>query len=74
MTERNLRRLAQTVAVMDWSDLIAHLATLPLIATLPLNEVALPLQSTETFNLLARPTALQKKPSHLLGLLLPRVQ
>jgi hypothetical protein len=68
MTERNLRRLAQTVAVMDWSDLIAHLATLPL------NEVALPLQSTETFNLLARPTALQKKPSHLLGLLLPRVQ
>jgi hypothetical protein len=53
---------------MDWSDLIAHLATLTL------NEVALPLQSTETFKLLARPTALQEKAFALLDLPMPRAQ
>jgi hypothetical protein len=41
--KRRSRKTSDGLAVMDWSDLIAHLATLTL------NEVALPLQSTETF-------------------------
>jgi transposase len=66
--KRRSRKTSDGLAVMDWSDLIAHLATLTL------NEVALPLQSTETFKLLARPTPLQEKAFALLGLPLPRVQ
>ena len=66
--KRRSRKTSDGLAVMDWSDLMAHLATLTL------NEVALPLQSTETFKLLARPTPLQEKAFALLGLPLPRVQ
>jgi hypothetical protein len=66
--KRRRRKTSDGVTVMDWSDLIAHLATLTL------NEVALPLQSTEAFKLLARPTALQEKAFALLDLPMPRVQ
>jgi transposase len=66
--KRTQRRSADGQLVLAWPDLLAHLATLTL------NEVALPLQGTATFTLLARPTALQEKTFTLLGLPLPRVQ
>ena len=66
--KRTQRRSADGQPVLAWPDLLAHLATLTL------NEVALPMQGTATFTLLARPTALQAKTFALLGLPLPRVQ
>ena len=68
ITKRTQRRSADGQPVLAWPDLIAHLATLTL------NEVALPLQGTATFTLLARPTALQKKAFALLDLPPLRVQ
>lgn len=62
------RKTADGQAVLSWPDLLAHLATLTL------NAVAVPLQGTATFTLMARPTALQEKAFTLLGLPLPRVQ
>jgi hypothetical protein len=62
------RRSADGQPVLAWPDLLAHLATLTL------NEVALPMQGTATFTLLARPTVLQEKTFALLDLPLPRVQ
>jgi hypothetical protein len=55
-------------AVLAWPDLLARLATLTL------NEAALPLQGSTTFTMLARPTTIQEKTFALLGLPLPRVQ
>jgi transposase len=66
--KRTRRRSADGQAVMAWPDLLAHLATLTL------NEVALPMKGTATFTLLARPTVLQEKAFALLGLPLPCVQ
>jgi transposase len=66
--KRTQRRSADGHALLAWPDLLAHLATLTL------NEVALPLQGTATFTLLARPTAIQKKAFTLLNLPLPCVQ
>jgi transposase len=66
--KRTQRRSADGQPVLAWPDLLAHLATLTL------NEVALPMQGTATFTLLARPTALQEKTFALLGLPLPCVQ
>ena len=66
--KRTQRRSADGQALLAWPDLMAHLATLTL------NEVALPLQGTATFTLLARPTALQEKAFVLLDLPLPCVQ
>jgi hypothetical protein len=68
LQKRRRRKTSDGLAVMDWSDLIAHMATLTL------NKVALPLQSSETFKLLARPTALQEKAFALLDLPMPRIQ
>jgi transposase len=62
------RRSANGQPVLAWPDLLAHLATLTL------NEVALPMQGTATFTWLARPTLLQEKTFALLDLPLPRVQ
>jgi hypothetical protein len=62
------RRSADGQPVLAWPDLLAHLATLTL------NEVALPMQGTATFTLPARPTLLQEKTFALLDLPLPRVQ
>ena len=53
--KRTSRKSADGQAVMAWPDLLAHLATLTL------NEVAVPMQGSATFTLLARPTALQEK-------------
>jgi transposase len=66
--KRTQRRSADGQPALAWPDLLAHLATLTL------NEVALPLQGTATFTLLARPTALQEKAFALLDLPLPCVQ
>ena len=66
--KRTQRRSADGQPVLAWPDLLAHLATLTL------NEVALPLQGTATFTLLARPTVLQEKAFALLDLPLPCVQ
>ncbi len=66
--KRTQRRSADGQPALTWPDLLAHLATLTL------NEVALPLQGTATFALLARPTALQEKAFALLDLPLPCVQ
>jgi len=66
--KRTQRQTADGHALLAWPDLLAHLATLTL------NEVALPLQGTATFTLLARPTAIQKKAFTLLDLPLPCVQ
>lgn len=66
--KRTKRRSTDGNAIMAWPDLITHLGTLTL------NEVAVPLQGSATFTLLARPTALQEKAFGLLGLPLPRVQ
>ena len=68
ITKRITRKTADGQAVLSWPDLLAHLGTLTL------NAVAVPLQGTATFMLLARPTALQEKAFALLGLPLPRVQ
>lgn len=68
VAKRTSRKSADGRAILAWPDLVAHLATLTL------NEVALPLQGTATFTLLARPTALQEKVYALLDLPLPRVQ
>ena len=62
------RKTADGLAVQAWPDLLAQLGTLTL------NAVAVPLQGSATFTLLARPTALQEKAFALLGLPLPRVQ
>jgi transposase len=66
--KRTQRRSVDGQPALAWPDLLAHLATLTL------NDVALPLQGTATFTLLARPTALQEKTFALLGLPLPCVQ
>jgi transposase len=66
--KRTQRRSADGEAVLTWPDLLAHLATLTL------NAVALPMQGTATFTLLARPTNLQKKAFALLDLPPPCVQ
>ena len=66
--KRITRKTADGQAVLSWPDLLAHLGTLTL------NAVAVPLQGTATFTLLARPTALQEKAFGLLDLPLPRVQ
>jgi Transposase DDE domain len=66
--KRTQRRSADGQPVLAWPDLLAHLATLTL------NEVALPMQGTAVFTLLARPTPLQEKTFALLDLPLPRVQ
>ena len=66
--KRTQRRSVDGQPVLAWPDLLAHLATLTL------NEVALPLQGTATFTLLARPTAIQEKAFALLDLSLPCVQ
>jgi transposase len=66
--KRTQRRSADGQPVLAWPDLLAHLATLTL------NEVALPMQGTATFTLLARPTALQEKTFALLDLPPLRVQ
>jgi len=68
IAKRTQRRSADGQAVLAWPDLLAHLATLTL------NEVALPPHGTATFTLLARPTAIQEKTFALLDLPLPRVQ
>ena len=68
ITKRITRKTADGQPVLSWPDLLAHLGTLTL------NAVAVPLQGTATFTLLARPTALQEKAFALLGLPLPRVQ
>ncbi|MGB0087840.1 MAG: transposase [Rhodomicrobiaceae bacterium] len=67
IAKRTHRRSADGQAVLAWPDLLAHLATLTL------NEVALPLQGTAIFTMLARPTALQEKTFALLDLPMPRV-
>jgi hypothetical protein len=66
--KRTRRRSADGQPALAWPDILAHLATLTL------NEVALPLQGMATFTLLARPTALQEKAFALLDLPLPCVQ
>lgn len=66
--KRTRRQSSDGLAVTAWPDLLTHLGTLTL------NEVALPFQGTQTFTLLARPTALQEKAFALLDLPLPRVQ
>jgi hypothetical protein len=66
--KRTRRRSADGQAVLAWPDLLAHLATLTL------NDVALPMKGTAAFAMLARPTALQEKAFALLGLPLPCVQ
>ena len=62
------RQTVDGTPIMAWHDLIANLGTLTI------NEVALPLRSTATFQMLARPTALQERAFALLGVPLPRVQ
>ena len=62
------RQTVDGTPIMAWHDLIANLGTLTI------NEVALPLRSTATFQMLARPTALQEQAFALLGVPLPRVQ
>jgi hypothetical protein len=50
---------------MAWHDLIANLGTLTL------NEVGLPMAPGQTFQMLARPTALQEQVFALLGVPYP---
>ena len=68
LEKRARRKSADGKAVLSWTDLLAHLATLTL------NEVAVPMQGSATFTLLARPTGLQEKAFELLAVPLPRVQ
>jgi hypothetical protein len=53
---------------MACHDLIANLGTLTI------NEVKLPIVERQTFQILARPTALQEQIYSLLGVPAPRVQ
>jgi hypothetical protein len=59
------RQSVDGTPIMAWHDLIANLGTLTL------NEVELPMASGQTFQMLARPTALQEQVFTLLGVPTP---
>jgi hypothetical protein len=59
------RQSVDGTPIMAWHDLIANLGTLTL------NEVGLPMAPGQTFQMLARPTALQEQVFALLGLPTP---
>ena len=68
VAKRTQRHGVDGTPIMAWHDLIANLATLTI------NEVALPLSPARTLQMLARPTALQERAFALLGVARPRVQ
>jgi len=59
------RQSVDGTPIMAWHDLIANLGTLTL------NEVGLPMAPGQTFQMLARPTALQERVFALLGVPYP---
>jgi len=62
------RQSVDGTPIMAWHDLIANLGTLTL------NKVELPMATGQTFQMLARPTALREQVFALLGVPTPRVQ